>query len=334
MKKKIVLVSLALALLLLPLLANHAVAKPFYQGKTIKLIVATKPGGGYDFYGRLVARFMQKYLPGSTIIVKNIPGAGHIIGCNTIYNAKPDGLTFGIFNRALPLAQVAGLKGVKYDLAKMTWLGSASSEVYSLVTTKKFRNVEDLRKSDGVKFSSAGIGSLSHVAAELFKEMTGIKNIKLITGYGGGEAELAMMRGELDGQFGSWNTMGRPFVEAGHGVPLLFIGKKQPKGYEEVPLLQDIVGEEKYKPVVDFLLTINILGRPFAGPPGMSKDRTKILRDAFAKACEDKELLRIAEKSENPIVYTDGDEALRMVESLLHLSPEVIKSIKQAYGKK
>jgi len=334
MRKKIVLFSVALALLLLPLLANHATAKPFYQGKTIKLIVATKPGGGYDFYGRVAARFMQKYLPGSTIIVKNIPGAGHIIGCNTIYRAKPNGLTFGIFNRALPLAQVAGLKGVKYDLAKMTWLGSATSDVYSLVTTKKFKNLEDLRKSDEVKFSSAGIGSQSHVAAELFKEMTGMKHIKLITGYGGGEAELAMMRGELDGQFGSFNTMGRPFIEAGHGVPLLFISKKQPKGYEGVPLLQDIVREEKYKPVVDFLLTINVLGRPFAGPPAISKDRTKILRDAFAKACEDKELLKIAKKSKMPIDYIDGDEALKMVQSLLHLSPEAVKSIKQAYGVK
>ena len=332
MKKRIVLFSLAFVLLLLPLLANHAVAKPFYEGKTIRLIVATNPGGGYDFYGRLAARFMQKHLPGSTIIVKNVPGAGHIIGCNEVYHAKPDGLTFGTFNRALPLAQVAGLKGIKFDLAKMTWLGSASSEIYSLVTTKKFRNVEDLRKAEEVKFSSAGIGSLSHVAAELFKEMTGIRNIKLITGYGGGEAELAMMRGELDGQFGSWNTMGQPFVEEGHGVPLIFISKEKPKGYEEVPLLQELVTEKEYEPVVSFLTTINLLGRPFAAPPDMPEDRAKILQDAFAKACGDEELLKIAQKSENPIVYTDGDEALKMVQSLLHLPPQVVKLIKEAYG--
>ncbi len=334
MRNKIVLFSLALALLLVPLFTNYAVAKPFYEGKTLKIIVATKPGGGYDLYGRLMARFMQKYLPGSTIIVKNVPGAGHIIGCNAIYRAKPNGLTFGTFNRALPLAQVAGLKGIKYDLAKMTWLGSPASDLYSFISTPKFKNLEDVRKSDVMKLSSAGLGSQSHVTAELFRDMMGFTNIKRLPGYGGGEAELAMMRGEIDGQFGSWSTMGRPFVEDGNGLVLVFIGKKQPKGYEGVPLLQNLVTEEKYKPVVEFLLSINLLSRPFAGPPGIPKDRTKILRDAFAKACGDKELLKIAEKSGVPIDYTSGDEALRMIQGILHLPPEVVESVKQAYGGK
>ena len=96
MKKNIMLITLAI--LLLPLSTGYSA--PFYQGKTMKLIVATKPGGGYDFYARLVAKYMHKYLSGvKTIIVKNVPGAGHIIGTNTIYKSKPDALTFGTFNR-------------------------------------------------------------------------------------------------------------------------------------------------------------------------------------------------------------------------------------------
>ena len=75
MRKGIVLFSLAFALSLY-VFTDYATAKPFYEGKTIKLIVGYKPGGGWDFYGRLMAQFMEKYLPGSTIIVKNIPGAG------------------------------------------------------------------------------------------------------------------------------------------------------------------------------------------------------------------------------------------------------------------
>ena len=73
----------------------------FYKGKTVTYIAATSPGGGYDLYGRLVAEFMQKHLPGSTFVVKNVPGAGHIVGANTIYASKPDGLTIGIFNTGL-----------------------------------------------------------------------------------------------------------------------------------------------------------------------------------------------------------------------------------------
>ena len=61
----------------------------FYKGKTVTYIVATAPGGGYDSYGRLVAEYMQRYLPGSTFVVKNMPGAGHLIGTNAIYASKP-----------------------------------------------------------------------------------------------------------------------------------------------------------------------------------------------------------------------------------------------------
>ncbi|NIS61363.1 MAG: hypothetical protein GTO13_11905, partial [Proteobacteria bacterium] len=97
MIKRIVLISLV-TVVLLPLFRGYAAAKPFYQGRIITLIVSTRPGGGFDTYGRLLASTMKKYLPGSTIIVKNIPGAGHIVGVNQLYASKPDGLTFGIFS--------------------------------------------------------------------------------------------------------------------------------------------------------------------------------------------------------------------------------------------
>ena len=123
-------------------------AKPFYEGKIIRIIVATKPGGGYDYYARLMAPFIQKYLPGSTVIVKNMPGAGHVIGTNATYLAKPDGLTIGTFNRAVGMTQVAGMKGVKFDFSKFKWLGSPSEEIYCLiVNSETFKNIDDVLKS-------------------------------------------------------------------------------------------------------------------------------------------------------------------------------------------
>ena len=278
---------------------------------------------------------MQKYLPGSTIIVKNVPGAGHIIGTNEIYHAKPNGLTFGTFNRALPLGQVAGLKGIKFDLSKMSWLGSPTTEEYSFIVSTKtpWRSLEDVMKADKVLLSSAGVGSISHVTPILFAQMVGLTNFKLVTGYEGGEAELAMMRGEIEGQWGSWASL-RAFVEEGHGVPVMFITQKPIKGYENVPLFQNVITEEKHKPVVELMLAINVLGRPFAGPPDIPQDRLKVLQDAFAKACRDPELLKIAEKVEKPIEFISGDEALSLVKNLMTLPPEVLKSVKEAYGVK
>src|SRR6516162_9342568 len=103
--------------------AFAAATADYFKGKTITYIVATSPGGGYDTYGRLIARYMQKYLPGSRIIVKNVPGAGNIIGANEIYAARADGLTIGMFNTGLIYDQLIARKGVMFDLTKFSWIG-------------------------------------------------------------------------------------------------------------------------------------------------------------------------------------------------------------------
>jgi len=327
MQRKIILFIL-IFMVTMPLAIGHAA--DYYKGKTIKLIVSTKPGGGYDLYGRMMAKYMQKYMPGSKIIVKNRPGAGHIIGASEIYHAKPDGMTFGTFNRALPMAQMAELKGVKFDLPKMSWLGSPASDVYILVMVTKFKTIDDIRTAPVVKLASAGLGSQANVTAELFKTMMGFDNIKVIPGYGGGEAELAMMRGEVDGVFASMSSL-MSFIEEGNGNIILFIGKSKPKGYEKLPLLSELVTDPKYTPVVGFLNTLNVLARPYAGPPGIPADRLKILRDAFNKACNDPEFLKFAEKSGIPIDLTEGEDARKLIGSMMMLSPELKKIIKDAY---
>src|SRR5690242_21888590 len=124
-RRSLSLVAAGTALAALPALAQDGV--DFYKGKTVTYIVATAPGGGYDLYGRLVAEYMQKYLPGSTFVVKNVPGAGHLIGANTIYASKADGLTLGTFNTGLIYNQLIGREGVRFDLTKMAWIGKAAS---------------------------------------------------------------------------------------------------------------------------------------------------------------------------------------------------------------
>src|SRR5689334_1516656 len=101
-----------------------------FAGKTVTIIVGYKPGGGYDATARLLARYLPKHLPGKpTVIVQNMPGGNSIIAANHLYNvAKPDGLTIGTFNRNLPIAQLTGVQGVKFDVRKFAWIGSAANE--------------------------------------------------------------------------------------------------------------------------------------------------------------------------------------------------------------
>lgn len=328
---KLVLIPVAL-LLVFSATVTRSQAKPFYQGETITLIVATKAGGGYDFYGRLIGKFMQKYLPGSTVIVKNVPGAGHIIGTNAIYSAKPDGLTIGIFNRAIPFTQIAGLDGVRFDLTKMSWIGSATPEPsYSFIVTDRFKSLDDVSKADRVIVASGGAGNFSDVAASLFIQMSGLDNLKIVRGYYGNEPELAMMRGEVDGQFVSFNSVSR-FVEDQHAHPVLFIGDSPVTGYEQVPLISEVITDEQYRPVVNLLLAVNILGRPFAGPPGIPQERLEILRDAFEKACSDPGLLEIASKAQRPIKPITGERAQQLVAEIIRIPEATRAQIKASYG--
>ncbi len=333
MKKNIVLFSLVFLLVLLPLVTSYA--KPFYEGKVIKIIVATKPGGGYDWYGRFMAQFMKKYLPGSTIIVKNVPGAGHIIGTNETYNAKPDGLTLGTFNRAVGMTQVVGMKGVKFDFSKFSWLGSPNSEIYSfVVSSAKYKNLEGVLKADKkVRLATTGLGSVSYLTPLLFYQMLGSSNYSVGTGYSGAESEMAVLRGEMDGVWGSFYSR-KKIIDSGEGRVVVFIAKKKPTGHEDVPLIQEVITEKKHKPVVDLLYGLNVVGRPFTGPPGIPQDRLKILREAFKRACNDPEALKIAKKAERPMDYVSADEVSAWAKGLLQLPPDVVNTVKQAYGVK
>ena len=322
-----------LALLVFALFAlNTAEAKPFYEEKVIKIIVATKPGGGYDYYGRLLATYMQKYLPGSTFIVKNMPGAGHVVGANAVYRAKANGLTIGTFNRAVGITQVAGVKGVRFDFPKFNWLGSPSSELYCYIVHKDtFKDLDAVLKAENVRVASSGVGSIAYLTTLLFYQMLGQENYTIGTGYAGGETELSILRKEMDGTFGSFHSR-KQMVDQGYGRIVLLIGKTKPAGYEDVPFIEDIIKEPKYKPVIGLLRGINLVGRPFAGPPGIPADRLKALRDAFKKALGDPELLKQAQKAERPIDFVDYKEVEEWSQDLLNLPPEMVETIKKAYG--
>src|SRR5919108_6304490 len=123
----------------------------YYAGKTLTIVVGYKTGGGYDATARVLARHLPKHIPGKpNVIVQNMPGANSIIAANHVYAvAKPDGLTIGTFNRNLPIAQLTKVDGVKFDMAKFAWIGSAASEctILAIRADLPYKSFEELRKS-------------------------------------------------------------------------------------------------------------------------------------------------------------------------------------------
>ncbi len=299
----------------------------FYKGKTVTYIVATSPGGGYDAYGRLVADFMQKYLPGSTFVVRNMPGAGHIIGANAIYNAKPDGLTIGTFNTGLIYNQLIDRKGIKFDLTQMSWIGKAASDPRVIVVDARspIKSFKDLQESkQTVNFATSGIGSASFVETKILSDALKLP-IKIVAGYSGSEDMMAMRRGEIIGIIGSRSSF-EDFVKNGYGRFIAQIGGKD----KDVPQLSSLVTDPEAKSMIALIQSQGEISRLTAGPPGIPADRLEALRTAYRQALNDKELQARAEKLGRPVDPAFGEEVEKMVKEALNQSPKMVALLASA----
>ena len=314
---------MAAALTATPVFAQSG--KDFFKGKTMTYIVATSPGGGYDRYGRLVSKYMAKHLSLDKAVVRNMPGAGHIIGANFLSAAKPDGLTIGTFNTGLIYAQILQREGVQFDLTEFEWIGKASADprVMVLANTSGLATFEDLVGSDeAVLFASTGIGSASYTETKMLADALDL-NIELIPGYQGNAAEMAMLRSEIAGQVGSLSSLA-PFIDTGNATIALAIGG----GVE--PAAINYATSDKGKSIVNLIDALSNLGRLTAAPPGVPADVVEELRDAYLAVVTDPDFLAEAEKLGLPIEAARGDEVAALVSAALQQSPETVEIISSA----
>jgi tripartite-type tricarboxylate transporter receptor subunit TctC len=317
-------VSLALwAFLVSPAPAESGAA--FFSGKTITYIVATDPGGGYDTNGRLVAEFMQKHLPGSTIVVRNMPGAGQIIGANFIYAAEPDGLTIGTFNTGLIYAQLAGKAGIRFDLSQMSWVGKLASDPRVIVVSKQsgiesFKQLE--HSHEPLKFAAPGVGSASAIETAMLVNSLSLP-IRIIAGYNGDEDQLAMLRGEVVGTVGSRSSFQR-FVDEGNGKFIAQIGGAE----GTVPLLAPPRHNDHITKAIALVESQANLSRLTAGPPDIPETRLQVLRNAYIAATSDPEFLEKAKRLGLPIDPLAGGKVADAVAKALDQTPEIIEFLK------
>src|SRR5688572_9952424 len=285
--------------LIAALAAAPAVAQ-FYAGKTVTIVVGYKTGGGYDATARVLARHLPKHIPGKpNVIVQNMPGANSIIAANHVYAVvKPDGLTIGTFNRNLPIAQLTNVNGVKYDMTKFAWIGSAASEctVLAIRTDLPYKTFEELRKSkQQIVIGATGPGANTYDFPLLLKEFLGA-NLKIVTGYqSSADIMLAIERKEVDGRAGSFTSI-RPFMDRKLVKPVLRARATEP-GVEGLPIDEDLAPTPRARAIMALRSAPEIVGRPYVMHPSTSAEHLKIMRDAFAGALKDKELVAEAGKA-------------------------------------
>ena len=316
---------------------------PFYQKKTITIVVGYLPGDGYDVWARLLAAHVARHIPGNpAVIVQNMPGAGSLIATNNIYNvAKPDGLTLGAIGPSVYLDQLTGKKEAQFDWAKFTWIGSTEKTpwLFYMRTDSPYKTVDDIRKaSEAPKCSATGTGTSGHFVPKLLEEALGLK-FKLVMGYkGGGEQDLALERAEVQCRalsiptffsrepFGTWrkNNLVRVMLQTGR--------KRDPRA-PNAPTIFELMNEyktpEATRKLVTVILASGDLGRPFIAPPGVPAERVKILREAFAKTMQDPEFLEDVKKKKLQPDPNSGEEMEGIAKETMAQPREVVERIKK-----
>jgi tripartite-type tricarboxylate transporter receptor subunit TctC len=320
---------------------------PYYQGKTVTIIVGTGAGDLYDLYARAIALYMGKYLPGNpNIIVQNMPGAGHMIATNYIYNVpRPEGSTIGAVNAGLYFEQLIGRAEVKFDWAKFNWIGNAtkSPQVLYMRADSPYKTIEDVRTAkEPPKCGTTGMSNMGYFVPKLLEETVGAK-FNVIAGYqGGNEIDLAVEKGEIQCRslsseaffsrepFFTWRKKG--FVRL-----LVYGGKSRDEKLTDTPTIYELM--DKYKApelgrrLATALLASGEFHRPYMTPPKTRPEVVKMLRDAFTKTMNDPEFLAEAKKKKLDVDPTSGEEVQALVKDVMNQPKDVIERLNTLMGK-
>jgi tripartite-type tricarboxylate transporter receptor subunit TctC len=314
---------------MMPQVTRADSVEDFYKGKTVTYYISTVPGGGYDLYGRLIASYIGRHIPGSpTLVPKNMPGAGGLAMTNWLYNVVPrDGTAIGGPPQALAIEQVLESKGIQYDASKFTWIGRAAPVVEVMYTwftspTKTFKQAQERETIMG------GTGPTSPTITYLkqLNLLAGTK-FKPISGFGGTtEVNLAMERGEVEGSIKSWASMkvdNPDWLRDKKVNIILQFALDKPADLPNVPLMMEIGRTDADKQALKFFSTGNAMGRATFGPPALPPDRVKALRTAFMAMMSDPELIAEAEKRKIDLGALSGEGLEKIVDNTLAVTPEV-----------
>ena len=341
MKHMLLTVALAAGATLAVLSPAHAQKSvaDFYKGRTVTMIVASSAGGGYNAYGRAIAKHIAKHIPGNpTMIVKNMPGAGGRKATAYLANVAPkDGsVILGTQPGALVEPVLGDAKKIKYDPSKFGYVGSAAgfTTVCLVRSDLSVKSFADLQKKE-VVFGGDQLGSTTHDHANLFRNVAGAK-IKLVKGYKGTKnLVLAIQQKEIGGFCGyAWaSLMSRaPHLVTDNIVNLIVqFGLKPHKAATAagLPPIWDFIKDPVKKQVAELIAAQQVFGRPYIVADGVPADRLAALRAAFDATMQDPAFLADMKKSRLDVSPTPGAEFEGLVRKMFD-APKNIQNMARA----
>ena len=305
-------------------------ADDFYKGKTVRIIVGGSAGGGFDTYSRVMARHMGKHIPGHpAILVENMTGAGTLIAAKYLHgSAKPDGLSFGIFNGALILGRALGMKGIDFDVRELQFLGVPVQDnpVCALRRESGVTNMDQwFASKTPIKLGGLSPGNSTSDVARILAASLHLP-IQLVEGYKGtNEVRLAVDGGELHGGCWAWETLKTAWaraIPAGEVNVVLQVSAKKQPDLPSVPLALDLAKTDEARQLLKAgAIDPAAIVRVYVTTPRVPKDRLQILRNAFAKTLVDPDFVAEAKKGNLDINPLTGEEVKKLVDDLFKLPP-------------
>jgi tripartite-type tricarboxylate transporter receptor subunit TctC len=324
------------AALSLTLLAPAYGAAPYYEGKTIKLIVGFSAGGGFDTYSRLIGRHLSKQIPGNpSIVVENMTGAASLLAANHVYKvAKPDGLTILNFHGNQVINQVIGKPGIEFDARKFEYIGIPTQDNVACAFTKAsgITSFEVLRSAKTpVKVGGVAPGDTTYNTGKLLIAALKLP-IQLVAGYKGtAEVRLAAEAGEVAGGCWQWESIKsiwRQGLDSGNVFVVLQVNSKPHPELPNVPNAIDFAPNENARQILKFGgHDPAAITRPYAVGPGTPKDRVQLLRNAFNATMKDPEFLADAKKSRLDTDPLTGEEIEKIVQQLFKIDAALVSQL-------
>ena len=332
------LLSFALASLLMIGLISGAMADDFYKGRTIRLVVATTPGGGFDAYSRMLARHMGKHIPGNpAFVVENMPGAAFLIGTNYLYRqAKPDGLTMGNWIGTLVLHQLTGRKGIEFDARKFEYVG-APVKNHDTCVMSRASGIDSAQKwlaaPTPVKMGATPPGSTPYDNAAVLKDALGLP-MQLVTGYKGtAEIRLAIDGNEVAGLCGlAWASIKvtwRKQLDSGDVKVVLQNTAAAHPELPNVPLAVSFAKTDAAKKLIQLALhDVGAITYLYSFPPATPKDRVEIMRKGFQATLQDSEFIAEAKKGNFELDPVTGEEVQKIVNGFFKADTSTVNRLR------
>ena len=311
-------------------------AADFYRGRTVQFYIGSAPGGGYDFFGRPIARHLGRFIPGRpNVIPVNMPGAGGLKMAGYLYSIAPkDGSALGILAQTAPLEQAFGVPGVQFDAARFTYIGRVAPAVEVTYTwsTSATKTLEDARQRETV-MGGASPDTNTVIYLNVLNALAGTK-FRIISGYPGtAELNVAMERGEIEGTTKTWEAFraeNGAWLEGGQVRILLQYALKKAHDLPDAPLMIDLGRTPEEREALRFFASGNELGRGAMTTPDVPAERTAALREAFDAMVRDPEFLAEAAQRKIDVDPMGGEDVAALVRAILSAPPAVVERAKRA----